>query len=389
MKLHLYLKHFSPSGTDLHEGTQKAVHGLASGLVTCGAQVTVVCEGPQESLHHTENGYTIACFTHKNTHPSFALSPGLKEYVCTQPNDSLFILNGIFHRSVFALSQVLKRHSIPYIVAPHDPYHPAIFRKNAHLKVPYWYLLERQMLQQANAIQVLDSRHKEWLRRLKIKTPVMAVPNGFSPKDVLPEAQLEWREQETPKLFFLGRLDSYNKGLDLLLDAFAQVTQITDCHLSLQGPDWGDRQSLEHQAKQLSLPNQVSFLAPDYQTSPAALTARHDIFCIPSRFEGFSLSALEAMLVGRVLLISDVAGIAPHVQACQCGVVVKPEVAAIKAGILELLERRSEWREMGLRGRHYALKHLHWKTISSDALEQYSQLLSNRNATESGCIPVR
>lgn len=81
------------------------------------------------------------------------------------------------------------------------------------------------------------------------------------------------------------------------------------------------------------------------------------------------------MLAGRVLLISEVAGIAPHVKASGCGIVVALEVSSIKAGLMELLQRRSEWKDMGLSGRRYALKHLDWKSIAPNALEQYRQLV--------------
>jgi len=56
-------------------------------------------------------------------------------------------------------------------------------------------------------------------------------------------------------------------------------------------------------------------------------------------------------------------------------VIVAPTVAAIRQGLVELLERRSEWKEMGLKGREYALEHLRWDKISANALERYSQLV--------------
>jgi glycosyltransferase involved in cell wall biosynthesis len=162
-----------------------------------------------------------------------------------------------------------------------------------------------------------------------------------------------------------------------LLDALAQIREVSNARLFIQGPDWGDRKKLEKQAVQLGLSERVSFLDPDYNASPSSLIANYDIFCIPSRFEGFSQSALEAMLSGRVLLISEVAGIAPHVRASQCGIVVNPEASAIKAGFLELLHRRSEWREMGLNGRRYVLKNLSWDEIAARAIEQYKHLLAS------------
>jgi glycosyltransferase involved in cell wall biosynthesis len=378
MKIYLYLKHFPPEGDRFNEGTSKAVHGLASGLAACGVEVVVVCEGTSaDRFHQTSAGYQIAAFASEGTEPSLKISTGLEQYISklSPSEQSLFILNGIFHRSVYGLSRVLKKYSIPYIVAPHDPYHPTIFRKNAHLKWPYWYLLERRMLKQAAAIQVLDKRHGEWLHRLNVKTPVIEVPNGFSPADLHSESGLDWSTDRGIKLLFLGRLDAYNKGLDILLDAFSELDG--ECTLTIQGPDWGDLAELEAQANRLKLSDKVTFLKPDYDSSPSLIIANYDIFCITSRFEGFSLSALEAMLSARVLLVSEIAGIAPHIQASGCGVVVQPEPLSIKAGLVDLIQQRSAWKEMGLRGRQYVLNNLDWKSIAFSTLKQYQQLFKS------------
>ncbi|MBD2501920.1 glycosyltransferase [Anabaena azotica] len=372
MKIYLYLKHFPPHGDELNEGTSKAVHGLATGLAACGADVTILCEGAKkDEIYQTKMGYQIASFASKSTKPSFQVSSSLQRYILSNSRPSIFIITGIFHRSVYSLSRFLKQQSLPYIVAPHDPYHPTIFYKNAHLKWIYWYLLERPMLNQACAVQVLDKRHAEWLHRLKIKTPIIEVPNGFSPTDVYPESTLSWHEDGVPKFLFLGRLDAYNKGLDILLNAFAQLREVPEWQLTIQGPDWGDRTTLKQQAKKLGLSQNIIFREPEYNLSPSAIIAPYDVFCIASRFEGFSLSAMEAMLAGRVLIVSDIAGIAPYVQASDCGVVVKPEPEAIKSGILSLIARRSEWKEMGLRGRKYILENLHWQKIAARAIEEY------------------
>ncbi|MNC85551.1 D-inositol-3-phosphate glycosyltransferase [compost metagenome] len=120
--------------------------------------------------------------------------------------------------------------------------------------------------------------------------------------------------------------------------------------------------------------SKVAFRAPDYRRSSPRIIADHDVFCLPSRFEGFGLAALESMLAARVLLVSEIAGIARHVRASDCGVVVKPTTASVAEGLAALLQRRSEWREMGLRGRRYALANLQWKNIAASALRHYERL---------------
>ncbi|MBV6623400.1 MAG: glycosyltransferase [Rivularia sp. (in: Bacteria)] len=377
MNIYIYLKNFPPKGLKKDEGMRKSIHGLASGLTACGENVTVLCENATDSSFKTKSGYTIKAFANHNyLRPSFNISKSLQNYIREHlaNTDSIVVINGIFHPSVYSLSRLLRKYSVPYIMAPHDPYHPSIFSKNAHLKWPYWYLFEKQLLNKANAVQILDIRHDEYLKNLGIKTPAIEVSNGFSPVDIKPESSLNWHQEEKVKLFFLGRLDSFNKGLDLLLDTFAEFIKTIPAELTIQGPDKGDRKALEEQAAKLNLNGKVFFLDPDYNQTPTSLIQNYDIFCLPSRFEGFSLAALEAMMAGRVILISEVAGIAPHIKESGSGVVIKPEVSAIKAGLMELLNRRSEWKEMGLRGRRYVLENLSWEKIASDALKNYKHL---------------
>jgi glycosyltransferase involved in cell wall biosynthesis len=372
MQVYLYVRHFPPTGDRLRDGIVKAVHGLASGLVAAGAAVTVLSENSatEDSSVLTAAGYRIECFSNPiQTRPAFRLSPRLEPYIRNLPPHSLVILNGIFHASIYSLSRLCRQHHVPYVIAPHDVYSPAMFSKNPQLKWTYWWLLEKRMLRQARALQVLDIRQGDWLQRLGISTPILEVPNGIAIESELNEKS---RYLSIPKLLFFGRIDIYHKGLDLLLEAFREVVVEIEAELVIQGPDEGDRLRLEQQA--MMIPH-VTFLDPEYERSPVSLMGDYDMFCLPSRFEGFGLAALEAMVAGQVLLVSAEAGIAPHVVASGCGVVVQPNVAAIKEGLLALLRRRQEWQEMGMQGRRYALERLDWRQIGVEALGQYVRLV--------------
>jgi glycosyltransferase involved in cell wall biosynthesis len=264
---------------------------------------------------------------------------------------------------------------VPYIVAPHDPYHASIFVKNAWRKWPYWYLVERPMLRRAAAVQVLDKRHGELLRQRGVQTPAIEVINGYRESDVPPLDQLQFRASGTAQLLFLGRIESINKGLDLLIAAFNEVAEQADIALTIQGPDAGDLPALKAQAAASKHGNRIRFLPPDFQTSPAILAAASDLFVIPSRFEGFSLAAMEAMLAARPVLITDIAGLAPHIRASGAGVVALSTIPSLRDGLLNLLSRRSDWKSIGLAGRTYARAHFRWPRIGAEALADYQKLI--------------
>jgi glycosyltransferase involved in cell wall biosynthesis len=380
MTLYLYLKHFPMNQITFHEGASKAVHGLASGFAQNGVTVVILCEGLTPGIYISPAGYSVMCFEAPHSSPSFRLSKDLQAYLKTvvQSTD-LVILNGIFHLSVYAMARSLRRLGIPYIAAPHDVYHRLMFQKNAGLKWPYWFLCEKSMLQQALAIQNLDDSQSYLLRARGIQTPCLALPNGFDAVDMSSIEDYHPFQPTAPRAIFFGRIDAHHKGLDLLIRGFSQSLLASIGTLALQGPDAGDLQSLMALAAKMPQSASIEFLPPNYDTSPIQFLQHYDIFCLTSRFEGFGLSALEAMLAGRVLLVSAEAGIARYVVASGCGVTVPPTVEGVRQGLNQLLDCRSQWDEMGLRGRDYALKNLQWGAIARQALMHYQKLLPNIN----------
>jgi glycosyltransferase involved in cell wall biosynthesis len=374
--LYFYLKHFSNFAKRLSEGTTKAVHGLASGIVAAGGKVTVLCEGPEEINERTPEGYTVECYVNCNG-CKFILARGLKDRlreIAALKQNSIFVLNGMFHPSVYMMSRILRRHDLPYVISPHDPYHPAVYQRRPLSKLVYWHLFERPMLRQAAAVQLLDRRHGTYLRERGVDVSTITVANGFEEHDVAEASSLTWNTSGPIKLGYLGRLDSHNKGLDLLIDSMPKVIAKTadPVSLELRGPDAGDRAALEARATAKRLP--IHFTQPDYSVRPSSILAQLDILCLPSRFEGFGLVALEAMIAGRPVLVAETAGIAPHVERAKCGIVVPATVEGVEKGILQLISRRAEWREMGLRGRTHVLRHMDWRSLGIRSLKLYTRL---------------
>ena len=376
MRLHLYLKHFPADGQRLIGGTAKAVNGLAYGLAQAGAEVTILCEGERTRTRRSKLGFLIQSFENRATRNPFLLSKDLTaSYNDPTSTPDLVILNGSFHPSVASLSRVLRARAVPYVIATHEVHHPKLFAKNPHLKWPFWYIYERQVLECSSAIQLLDQRHGKHLKKLKISATMIEIPNGFLPEDVKRPRRLPTTMDGTCRLLFFGRIDVVHKGLDVLLASVRDISDSDKVHLVIQGPDWGDQQKLKGLIRQFSLFDKVVVRAPDYATPVGDVMSHYHIVCLPSRWEGFGLASLEAMLASRVVLVAEDAGIAPHVAASGCGVLVKPEVCSVVKGIRDLLRRREEWSEMGRRGRSYALEHLSWEQIGKRALNEYSKLL--------------
>ena len=135
------------------------------------------------------------------------------------------------------------------------------------------------------------------------------------------------------------------KNLPVLLSAFEGVRH-NDVTLVLAGPE-GWNEHIDEQVTRLgSRVQRVGFVDP---RSLAALQAEAEIFCFPSRQEGFGLPVLEAMGQGTAVITS--AGTSTEEVIGDCGIVVEPgNVDELRAAIDRLLESDEERDRLGRAG---------------------------------------
>ena len=136
---------------------------------------------------------------------------------------------------------------------------------------------------------------------------IVAIPNGVPVPDVAWQRRPDWRA--APRAAFVGRL-APEKGLDVLVSAWPLVrARYPEARLTLIG-EGPQRPALEEMVKNLGMglgPGQavdISGAVPE----PSKLLRGADLFILPSREEGMSISLLEAMALGIPLVASSIAG---------------------------------------------------------------------------------
>jgi glycosyltransferase involved in cell wall biosynthesis len=154
----------------------------------------------------------------------------------------------------------------------------------------------------------VSEREKEEAARYGIQSPAVVVPNcvdveWFPVRDGTgrAEARAALGLDQAPTVVCVGRL-CRQKGQDLLMRAWPRVTAaVPDARLVLVG-DGPDRAVLAAGA-----PPSVLFAGTVGDTRPWHAAA--DVVVLPSRWEGLSLTLLEAMASGRSVVSTDVSGV--------------------------------------------------------------------------------
>jgi glycosyltransferase involved in cell wall biosynthesis len=162
---------------------------------------------------------------------------------------------------------------------------------------------------------------------------------------------------------YLGRLETHQKGLDLLLEAFALVADAIDARLVLAGDGPGQR-DLERRAADLGIAARVHFAGRVAGQEKYRLLAGARLVAMPSRFETFGMVAIEALASGTPVLAFDIPGLREVVPP-QCGCLVASfDVMRYAQTLQQMYTDPQRLREMGRAGRVFA-ERFDWDTIAA------------------------
>lgn len=216
---------------------------------------------------------------------------------------------------------------LPVIISEHcDPYHINLGEG--------WEGLRRISYPLAKCLTVLTEEATPYFSGL-MDVRVRVIPNPVASGARLFEDEREKQEKRGAILLAMGRL-AYEKGFDLLLQAFALIAQ-RQPGWSLQ--IWGEgvlRSQLEQSACRLGLAGRVKFCG--FTKHPFEVMRQADLFVVPSRCEGFSNVLAEAMACGLAVVSFDCPSGPRHIVRDGIdGVLVPPQNVHALAATLERL----------------------------------------------------
>lgn len=152
---------------------------------------------------------------------------------------------------------------------------------------------------------------------------------------------------EPLRVLFAGRIGQ-RKGIGYLLRALERL-RAPEIRLTLLGEVEGPADFLRPHA------SLFDHLPPRPQAEVFAAMERHDLFVLPSLFEGQALAVLEAMKCGLPVVVTPNTGTAHLVEEGRNGFVVPIRSAEAISGVLEwALRNRGTLREMGRAARETA-----------------------------------
>ena len=177
------------------------------------------------------------------------------------------------------------------------------------------------------------------------------------------------RPRPGPLIGAIGRLE-HQKGIDLLIRA---LVDLEDATLLIVG-DGSQRRPLEELAVALDVADRVEWIG--WRDDARRYLGSLDVFALPSRFEGFPLAVLEALLARSAVVAADVGSVSEVVLDGETGLLVPPDdPKALAAAIQRLLASNYLRRRLGERGRRVVLERFTADQMTQAFESLYAEML--------------
>jgi glycosyltransferase involved in cell wall biosynthesis len=233
----------------------------------------------------------------------------------------------------------------------------------------------KQALTKANRIiGVSDFIIDAWAKQgAEFKNKPITIHNSIDINDLKKDSSLKTNLKGKFNLLFPGG-SKWSKGGDLLIVALAIVKpEIPDLHLYI-ALDVPHNNLLRKLVNDLDLESSVTFTGFLIKEEYHKLLNSVDVFVLPSRSEGFPISILEAMALGKPVIVSSCGGIREMVSDSRNGILVEPHSEQIASAIL-YLHRNADARSEISRNNLQDAARFDWHIAINKYIDIYQQVL--------------
>jgi len=291
-------------------------------------------------------------------------------------------LHGYRHSLNVLTHHYAKKYDVPYVLKAGGSL-PRI-TEHKGLKRLFDILFGYDLLRDAEKTIARNEREFEQYRIMGVnedKIEILPVGINLTEYDNLPEKGAFRRKYllgENEKLIlYLGRIHRI-KGLDLLVKAFAGLLKEFDnARLVIVGPDDGFLSTLKNLVQDLKIGDKVLFTGLLYERDKLEAYVDADVYVLPSMYETFPSTVLEAWACGTPVITTDRCGIADIVS--KVGFVVKYDIEQIQNAIFEILSDDKLRKKFGAKGLKLVEEEFSWNTVIRKIETLYETVLTKND----------
>lgn len=384
MRILLITPAFVPS---TYGGVKNCVYNLSKAFLKRGHEVTVYTSNAYnekvnlliEGRHDVESIHTVYC---KNCFPKkYWFTPSMSHYLKMDYRkfDIIHMHNNFGYQNIIAYNFARKQ-KIPYLFSSHGA-----LLKNGEWNIKkfiYNLLIGNSISKHASRIVTLTEFEEEYWRTRGINTKkIEIIPNGINLSEYkkLPQKGTFRKKYNINKkeklILYLGRIHKI-KGLKLLVKAFDEVLKhIKETKLVIIGPDFGYLSTIKKLIRSLKIEDKVIIIG--YISGDEKLSAYIDsnVFVLPSIYETFPTTVLEAWGCGVPVIITDRCGIANIVKKEKAGLVIPYNESDLSNALSKLLTNSRLREEIRCNTKILVKEQFNWNKISEKLEKIYKNVI--------------
>jgi glycosyltransferase involved in cell wall biosynthesis len=278
-----------------------------------------------------------------------------------------------------AIHHYAKIYGIPYVLQAHGSL-PRLITKQG-LKQIYDNFWGYNLLNDASKLVAVTKIEAEQYKSMGVREEnIEIIPNGIDLDEYesLPPTgnfRNKWNIRNDQKIIlFLARIHKI-KGPDLLAKAFAKISKHNNnLKLVFAGPDGGYLAFLKNMINEIGIEEKVVFTGPLYGKDKLEAYVDADVYVLPSVYEVFSISVIEACACGTPVIVTDRCGIANVIDG-QVGLAVPYDEDALGKAILNILSTVNKNQDFGMKGKLLVRDKLNWAVIVKQIETVYNDCL--------------
>lgn len=394
MRILQVIPYFYPAWS--YGGPVRSVYELAKGLVKNGHEVTVFTTDAYDEHSRVEykgdqtdiEGINVKYFKNLSNYIAWNykifFSPNMIKAIKNElRNFDIIHLHEYRTLQNIWIHKYARKYDIPYVISTRgvDPLYNTENRLIT-LKWVYDVLYGRKLLKKANRVIVFHKDEGSKIVEMGVNEQrIFYVPNGINLLS-LNEIVLKkgrFRKQykigsEEKIILFLGRIDNI-KGLDILIKSFIRlVNTIKNVRLVIVGSDGGFLNTLKRFIIESNIEQRVLFTGFLQGDEKVCAYIDADVYVLPSYYDAFPNTVLEAMSYGTPVIVSNHCGIVEWLnkdEACICS----PNETELYNSFLNVLLNDKLRASLSEKGRQVTNDRFGWDKVVRKVEEVYLSLI--------------
>ena len=284
------------------------------------------------------------------------------------------IFEGFYELDDIKFAKKLQRKNIPYIIIPRGSLTYSAMHNHSRLKKEIAHLFFFDpYIKNSLAIQYLTDKEKED-SAYRFSHNSFVIPNGFLKQEIVKETF----SQNEIRAIFIGRLDMYHKGLDMLLNVIEKnfcILKDSGFILTLYGPESYDYRIIKNRLESTRLHEIISLGGSIAGEEKKNAILKSDLFVMPSRFEGHPMGLIEALANGLPALVTRGCNMLDEILSSNAGWVCETSESDLEKAILIMIKEKNLLSEKGKNARILSEQY-DWDVLANKFHNKLKELLN-------------